>query len=147
MSTPILRTAARILVGLMLVFSLFMLVRGHNAPGGGFIGGLVAAAAISLLAMSHGTETARHALRLPPDRIAALGIGAALLAGAMAALFGRAPFSGLWLLLGADGGGKGLPLSTVLLFDVGVWLTVLGAGSALVLALEEDGSDSGEGDP
>jgi len=137
MSTPILQAAARILVPLMLVFSLFMLVRGHNAPGGGFIGGLVAAAAFGLLAMSHGVGTARRALRLPPETVAGAGIGAALAAGAMSALFGAAPFSGLWLLLGADGGGKGLPISSVLLFDLGVWMTVLGSASTLFFALEE----------
>ncbi len=138
MSTPILQAAARILVGMLLVFSLFMLLRGHNAPGGGFIGGLLAAAAVALLAISHGVATARRALRIAPLRVAALGVGAALLAGALSFAAGRAPFSGLWLLLGADGGGKGLPISTVLLFDIGVWLVVLGAVSALVFALEEE---------
>ncbi|MEM6488165.1 MAG: MnhB domain-containing protein [Pseudomonadota bacterium] len=136
MSTPILKAAARVLVALMLVVSLYLLVRGHNEPGGGFIGGLIAAAAIAVLVVSHGEATARRALRLDPAEIMAIGIGAALLSGLMSALWGEAPFTGLWLLLGADGGGKGVPLSTVLLFDIGVWLTVLGAVSALVLALD-----------
>ncbi|MEL6217161.1 MAG: MnhB domain-containing protein [Pseudomonadota bacterium] len=138
MSTPILQAAARILVALLLVFSLFMLVRGHNAPGGGFIGGLIAAAAFALLAMSHGVDAARRALHLPPEMVAGIGVGLALLSGLIAGLAGEAPFTGLWLLLGSDGGGKGLPLSTVLLFDVGVWMVVLGAILTLVLALEED---------
>jgi multicomponent Na+:H+ antiporter subunit B len=138
MTTPILQSAARVLVALMLVFSLYVLVRGHNEPGGGFIGGLVAAAAYSLLAVSHGVAVARRALHLAPQRVAALGVAAALVSGLIAALFGQAPFTGLWLLLGTDGGGKGIPLSTVLLFDVGVWLVVLGAVLTLVFALEEE---------
>ncbi len=142
MTTPILKAAARILVGMLLVFSLFMLLRGHNSPGGGFIGGLLAATAIALLAVTHGVATARRALRLEPVRVAAVGVGAALLAGLLAIATGREPFSGLWLLLGADGGGKGLPISTVLLFDIGVWLVVLGAVSALVFELEADGEDA-----
>ncbi|MEM6421999.1 MAG: MnhB domain-containing protein [Pseudomonadota bacterium] len=137
MSTPILKAAARVLVALMLVVSLYLLVRGHNEPGGGFIGGLIAASAFALLAASHGAATARRALRLDPVEILGIGLAAALGAGLFAGLSGAAPFTGLWLLLGADGGGKGLPISTVLLFDIGVWLTVIGAVSALVLALEE----------
>ncbi|MEL6267478.1 MAG: MnhB domain-containing protein [Pseudomonadota bacterium] len=143
-STPILKAAARVLVALMLVVSLYLLVRGHNEPGGGFIGGLIAAAAFAVLAVSHGAETARRALRLDPIEILGIGVAAALGAGLMAGLGAEAPFTGLWLLLGADGGGKGLPISTVLLFDVGVWLTVLGAVMALVLALEET-ADEEEG--
>ncbi|MEM6679337.1 MAG: MnhB domain-containing protein [Pseudomonadota bacterium] len=145
MTSPILKAAARVLVALMLVVSLYLLVRGHNEPGGGFIGGLIAAAAFAVLAVSHGTATARQALRLDPIEVLAIGVGAALLAGLMAGLGGSAPFTGLWLLLGADGGGKGLPLSTVLLFDVGVWLTVIGTVTALVFALEEE-DEGPEGD-
>ena len=88
--------------------------------------------------MSHGGAVARRALHLAPQRVAALGVAAALVSGLIAALFGQAPFTGLWLLLGTDGGGKGIPLSTVLLFDVGVWLVVLGAVLTLVFALEEE---------
>ncbi|MEM7496470.1 MAG: MnhB domain-containing protein [Pseudomonadota bacterium] len=139
MSTPILKAAARVLVALMLVVSLYLLLRGHNEPGGGFIGGLIAAAAFAVLTLSHGAEHARRALRLDPIEILGIGLAAALGSGLFAGLSGAEPFTGLWLLLGADGGGKGLPLSTVLVFDIGVWLTVIGAVSALVLALEEDG--------
>ncbi|MEL6576110.1 MAG: MnhB domain-containing protein, partial [Pseudomonadota bacterium] len=77
-------------------------------------------------------------LRLDPIEILGLGLAAALGSGLFAGLSGEEPFTGLWLLLGADGGGKGLPISTVLVFDIGVWLTVIGAVSALVLALEEE---------
>ncbi|MEL6766946.1 MAG: MnhB domain-containing protein [Pseudomonadota bacterium] len=141
MSTPILKAAARVLVALMLVVSLYLLLRGHNEPGGGFIGGLIAAAAVGVLAVSHGVAAARKALRLDPIEILGLGLAAALGSGLFAGLSGEEPFTGLWLLLGADGGGKGLPISTVLVFDIGVWLTVIGAVSALVLALEEEGEE------
>ena len=137
MTTPILKAAARVLVGLLLLFSLYVLARGHNEPGGGFIGGLIGAAAFGLLALSHGVDTARAALRVPPEAVAAAGVAAALVSGLLAALAGQAPFSGLWLLLGADGGGKGLPISTVLLFDLGVWLAVVGGALTLIFALEE----------
>jgi len=138
MSSVILHTFARLLVPLMLLFSLFLLVRGHNEPGGGFLGGLVAAAAIALLAMAESPEVARRALRLAPTSIALIGLGVAMFAGLSAAAVGAPFLTGLWAFLGADDGGNGLPLGTPLLFDVGVYLVVLGAVSAVLLALEEE---------
>jgi len=137
MTSPILQAAARVLVAMMLLFSLFMLLRGHNEPGGGFIGGLIAAAGFALLGASHGVATARQALRFAPEDVAAAGVAAALLAGIIPLATGEPPFAGLWAYLG---GGKedGLPVSTVLLFDVGVWLVVLGSVLALVFALEDE---------
>lgn len=139
MSTPIVRAAARILVALMLVVSLYVLARGHNEPGGGFVGGLIGAGAFALLALAHGVPTARRALRIEPLTLAGLGVAAALVSGLLSLVAGEAPFTGLWLFLGADdAGGKGIPLSTVLLFDLGVWMVVVGATLAMVFALEEE---------
>ena len=137
MNTPIMRAGAQVLAAFLIMFSLFMLARGHNAPGGGFIAGLVAAAAVALLTLALGAQAARRALRVPPETIAAAGLAVALGAGLFAAAAGAAPFTGLWLMLGAENGDKGLPLSNILLFDVGVWLVVLGGTSALILALSE----------
>ena len=138
MKSLILSAATRLLVALMLLFSVYMLLRGHNDPGGGFIGGLIAGIGFALYAMAHGTEAARRALRLDPGVIAMLGLGFALLAGLFSALAGDAPFTGQWWFIGAEEGDKGLPLSTVLLFDIGVYLVVVGAVLTLVLTLEEE---------
>ena len=67
MSTLIVRTAARILMPLLLLYGLFLLLRGHNAPGGGFAGGLVVAAAYSLSAFAFGVPAARRALLVDPS--------------------------------------------------------------------------------
>ena len=139
MSSLILRAATRLLVSLMLVFSLYMLLRGHNDPGGGFIGGLIASIGFALYAIAHGTGAARRALRVDPPAIALIGVGVALLSGLAAVLAGEAPFTGQWWFLGAGPEDKGLPLSTVLLFDIGVYLVVVGSVLSLVLALEEEG--------
>ena len=61
MNTPIFRAFAVPLTALMLIASLFILLRGHNAPGGGFIGGLVAAAAFALQAAALGPKAVRRA--------------------------------------------------------------------------------------
>jgi multicomponent Na+:H+ antiporter subunit B len=139
MSSILFRSVARLLVALMLLLSLFLLGRGHNAPGGGFIGGLVAAAAFLLHLLAAGPVEARRALRIPPAAVAATGLLVALLAGLLAAAAGGPFFAGLWWIGDAGAGGKGLALGTPLLFDLGVYLVVLGTVVAAVLALEEEG--------
>ena len=59
MNSVILRAGSRLLAVLLLVFSVYMLLRGHNAPGGGFIGGLIAASAFVVFAIACGTEIFR----------------------------------------------------------------------------------------
>jgi multicomponent Na+:H+ antiporter subunit B len=138
MNSLIVRAATRLMVALLLVFSIYMLLRGHNEPGGGFIGGLIGATGFVLYAMSHGSAEARMALRIDPLNIAMSGLGIALFAGVAAIFDGDGFFVGQWLFLGATETEKGLPLSTVLIFDVGVYLVVLGSILAMVLALEEE---------
>lgn len=127
----LLRQGLRPLAGLLLLISLVLLWRGHNLPGGGFIGGLVAVCAAVLIALGYGVAQARRMLRVPPSVVA--GVGLALAAGA--GLFGLAdarPFLGsAWLFPG------GLPLGTPLMFDVGVFLTVFGAVSHMLFRLME----------
>jgi multicomponent Na+:H+ antiporter subunit B len=137
MNSIILVAGTRLLVALFLVFSVFMLLRGHNEPGGGFIGGLIGATGFVIYAIACGTDAARRALRAPPERIAMAGLGIALFAGVAAVFDGDVFFTGQWLFLGATATEKGLPLSTVLIFDVGVYLVVMGAILSLSFALEE----------
>ena len=136
----IVRAATRVLVGLLLVFSIFMLLRGHNEPGGGFIGGLIGATGFILYAIAHGCRSARTALRVEPQTIAVAGLGAALSAGVASFAWGDALFTGQWAFLRyGEGEAAGyVPISTVLVFDVGVYLVVLGSVLTLVLALEEE---------
>ncbi|WP_193162294.1 MnhB domain-containing protein [Microbulbifer hainanensis] len=138
MKSIVLQGTTRLLVPLLLLFSVYMLLRGHNLPGGGFIAGLIAAAAFILCALAWDIRTARAALRISPARLAAGGALLAALSGVPGALWGNPPFTGLWLFIGGGAGDKGLPLSTVLLFDVGIYLAVLGAVLTLFFALEED---------
>ncbi|MCC1491836.1 Na+/H+ antiporter subunit B [Cognatishimia sp. F0-27] len=138
MNSVILRAGTRYLAGLLLIFSLYMLLRGHNEPGGGFIGGLIGSTGFVLFAVACGTSEARSALRFQPQAIALVGLGVALLAGLASALFGDALFTGQWLFIGATETDKGLPLSTVLVFDIGVYLVVFGSVLTLVFAMEEE---------
>ncbi|MBI1209231.1 MAG: Na(+)/H(+) antiporter subunit B [Azospirillum sp.] len=134
----ILSAATRLIAGLMLMFSVFMLLRGHNAPGGGFVGGLIAVTAFALYAKSRGTEEARRTLGLPPEVIAVAGLGCALGAGLVGPLLGRPFLTGQWLVIGGDGHGGGFAISNIVLFDIGVYLVVVGAVLTVLFALEEE---------
>jgi multicomponent Na+:H+ antiporter subunit B len=145
-SSLILRAATRVLAPMMLMLSLFLLWRGHNLPGGGFIGGLVATSAIALQGIAFGPKAARRTLVLPPAVLAGVGLAAAVLATLPAGLVALPFFTGLWLKLDL-GDGAILPLSTPLLFDIGVFLVVIGGVAAILLALEEDPETDPAGEP
>jgi len=134
----ILNAISRLLVGLMLLFSLFLLWRGHNAPGGGFIGGLVAAAGLVVYALAEGASVMRRLLRVDPRTIVLSGVLLAIGAGLMPMFVDGAFLTGLWVFIGATPTDKGLALGTPLLFDIGVYLTVVGGVSGMIVALEED---------
>ncbi len=141
MNSVILRVGTRYLSGILLIFSVYLLIRGHNEPGGGFIGGLTGAIGFVLYAIAWGTKDAREALRILPQTIAMWGLLLALGAGIWAVLFGDAFFTGQWWFAGADPADpkdKGLPISSILVFDIGVYLVVLGSVLTIVFAMEEE---------
>ena len=78
MSSLILKTTSGFLLVLLTLFSVFILLRGHNEPGGGFIGGLLVASAFSLYALAHGAGASRRLLRLSPRTLFAVGLALAL---------------------------------------------------------------------
>ena len=135
MPSLILRSGARFLVPLMLVFSVFLLVRGHNEPGGGFVGGLVAATAFALVLLAEGLEVARRLLRLEPLAFVAAGLLVALLSGLPPLLAGWPLMTGRWLKAPLPVVGK---LGSPVLFDVGVYLVVLGIVLTILFALAEE---------
>jgi multicomponent Na+:H+ antiporter subunit B len=135
MKSLILLTTTRLLFPLMVLLSVFLLLRGHNAPGGGFVGGLVAAAALALHALAHGMEPTRRLLPLSPVAWIAAGLSCALFSGTIAWAFGQPYLTGLWLpvsipVLGSAG--------TPLLFDLGVYLLVIGMVTHVLSLLWEE---------
>jgi multisubunit Na+/H+ antiporter MnhB subunit len=137
MHSLILKVATRLLVGLILVFAVYLLFRGHNAPGGGFVAALVAGTGFALAAISEGPAVVRSAIRIDPERIVMYGLGLAILCGLLGWLAGRPFLTGLWWIVTTDHS-KGLAIGTPLFFDIGVFLTVLGTLLTLILALEEN---------
>jgi multicomponent Na+:H+ antiporter subunit B len=138
MNSLIFSTISRLLVGLMLLFSLFLLWRGHNEPGGGFIGGLVAAAALIVYGLAEGPELMRKLLRVDPRTLVLVGLLVAIASGILSLFQNSAFLTGLWIFIGATDTEKGLALGTPLLFDIGVYLVVVGAVAGMVIAMEEE---------
>ena len=136
MDSLILRSAARLLLPLLLLFSIFLLLRGHNEPGGGFSAGLVAAAAFALLTIATDVPTTRRTLRMSPRIFMGAGLLVAVASGAVGLIGGGAFLTGLWTELPLPGGAK-LAVGTPLLFDVGVYLVVIGVVLTIVLSLME----------
>lgn len=135
MRTLIFRTIAPFLASLMIVFSVFVLLRGHNEPGGGFIGGLIAASALAIYGIASGVAAVRRAIYFHPMNIAAFGVLLGSAAGMLSIFFGVPFMTGLWTyphILGVE-----LALSTVLFFDIGVYFAVVGTIASIALALEE----------
>ncbi len=136
MNSFVLRTVSRLLVGLLLMFSIFLLLRGHNEPGGGFIGGLVAAAAFVLFGLADDETSARQALHFDTRTFIAAGL---LLSGGSALfplLFGRPFFTGMWGELQLFG--AAVELGTPIFFDFGVYLAVIGVALTIILAMAEE---------
>ncbi len=132
-SAFILVSTSRIFFWLLLASSVVILWRGHNDIGGGFVGGLVAALAFSFHSLAHGVASARAALRVHPQGL----IGAGLLVAASSGLPGLVArgdyLAHLWYEL--DLPGVSLALGTSLLFDLGVYMVVLGAVLSFLFGL------------
>lgn len=131
----ILQTVSRYLLPLLFLLSIFMLLRGHNLPGGGFIGGLIAACALILQIVAFGPQVARRVLPLNYTLVAAFGVCFAALWGLPAMLGGDPFMTSRWLPEAIPGIGK---IGTPVLFDVGVYLTVVGVTTQLALLLAEE---------
>lgn len=135
MSSTILERGAGALLYPLLVFAAYLLFTGHHTPGGGFVGGLVAAAALVLRARARGYAAVRAVLPCPASELLGVGLGAALAATAIPTLTGREWMDhvALEVVLPVFGTVKA---STVLLFDAGVLVVVVGLVVAVLESFE-----------
>ena len=134
MNSIILRTATTGLLPLLLLASVVILLRGHNEPGGGFVGGLTGAAAFLLHMLAYGPARCRQLLPLAPEAIIAGGLFVALLSGLPVLVLGEPLFAALWMDLQPI---PGVKVGTPLFFDVGVYLTVMGSVLWMILSIAE----------
>lgn len=131
----ILRTMSRVIILIIITFSLYLFFAGHNNPGGGFIAALMTASALILLAVSFGMDTVRRVLPVNYRLMTAIGLSVAILTASGSFLFG-APF------LSHAFGHFDLPilgdteLATAVLFDLGVYLAVVGVVMTIIFSIK-----------
>ncbi len=139
MTSLILRTATSFMIPLLLLFSFFLLERGHNAAGGGFAGGLVAASSFILYSLAFGVGEARRFLIVHPRTLIALGLLIALGSGLLGMVLGY-PYLTSWPLWGTLGvpGLVEVEVGPPYLFELGIYLVVIGSTLSIILPLEEE---------
>lgn len=133
----ILKSTSSLIVFILLGFAIYLLLAGHNSPGGGFIGGLTTTAAFLLMFMAFGEKTVREALPINYIVFIPIGLLLAILTGLGALLF-KSPFlthtfASFMLPLFGE-----VELSTAMLFDLGVYFTVFGSTMTIILTINED---------
>ncbi len=117
-----------------LLFSAFLLFAGHNAPGGGFVGGLVAATALVLRYVAGGAREVDRVARLQETTLLGAGLLLAALTGAAGWLLDGAFFASGKLEIDVAFMGT-LKATSALVFDIGVYLVVVGLGLSLLRSL------------
>lgn len=119
MNSKIFDAAVKIIFPIQVLLSIYLLMRGHNAPGGGFIGGLTLAMAFILRALANNEEK-----RMPQDPRWLIGLGllCSLSSGVLSFFLGKQFLTGLW----SDFSLLGFVPSSIFLFDLGVYLLVTG---------------------
>lgn len=136
MKSLILRTASSYLLPLLLLFSFFVLFRGHYHPGGGFVGGLIASIAFILHFFANGLKTTKKIIRIHPGILIPIGLAISLLSGLFPMMADQMPFmTGVWMdgkipVLGSVG--------TAFFFDTGVYIVVLGITLTIVFTISEN---------
>lgn len=133
----ILQTATKVIVFIVLIFGVYVFFSGHHEPGGGFIGGLITASAIVLLLMAFDVKTVRDNLPVDFKLVGAAGILIMILSGAVSMLFGEAFLFQTFTEVDLPVFGP-TELATAVLFDVGVYLAVVGTALTIILSISED---------
>lgn len=139
MNSLILRATVRLMFPVLLLFSLFMLLRGHNEPGGGFIGGLVAAAAVLTQMLAIGPGQIRQSFPFTIRHLLPIGLLTAIVAGLLGLLQGKAFLTGVWITFTLLGIGE-VKIGSPLLFDIGVYLVVIGMTVEVIVTMAEEES-------
>jgi multisubunit Na+/H+ antiporter MnhB subunit len=133
-------TSVRVLYHSILILSLYFLFAGHNQPGGGFVGGLTAGAAISFRYVAGGVDEVRKAFRLRPWTILGGGLLVAATVAIVPMLFGYSMLEHGALTVDAPLLGT-IKATSALPFDIGVYLVVIGL---ILMMFEAFGDDVAE---
>jgi monovalent cation:proton antiporter len=137
MTSLILTTVTRLVFFVVLLFSLYLLLRGHNSPGGGFIAGVMSALGILLQSIAWDLRYVRRVFRVEPRLLAGLGLLTSFATGVAPMLLGY-PF------LTSTFGHFHLPwlgdieIASAFFFDLGVYFVVVGGTLLMTITLAEE---------
>jgi multicomponent Na+:H+ antiporter subunit B len=137
MTTVILKTAAKLLVPLSVLVAIFIYFKGHQVPGGGFVGGLVMAVALIVERMAFGKDSLRKLLPMSYRSFIGIGLLCALGTGLGALMQGLPFLTSNWGLIPLPDGGE-FEWASVMVFDLGVMLVVTGVVVGMIDALSEE---------
>lgn len=135
MRTVILQTSIKIFMPLFIIFSLFLLFRGHNAAGGGFIGGLLASIGLFMRSMVLGVNNTIAKYKIRPIGIIALGLLVSAFSIIFPVFLEKPLMTGVWFDISLPLIGK---IGTPLIFDVGVYFLVIGVVSNITFTLSKN---------
>jgi multicomponent Na+:H+ antiporter subunit A len=135
-SVFVLAFASPLFFWLLATLSVVVLLRGHNEIGGGFVGGLTAALAFAIVALTHGVDRAREKLRVHPLALAGGGLLIAVVSGLPGLVAYGDYLRHVWV--DVDVLGVHVKQGTTLLFDLGVYLAVLGTVLAFLFGLTRE---------
>ncbi len=143
MTSPILSTAMRLVLPITLLFGAYMALKGHNEPGGGFIGGLIIAVALALLRMTFGPEALRAMLRVHPRVLVFTGLAVAVATAVAPMLVGLPLLTSdvrtIHLFFGDE-----LHFASAGIFDIGVLLVVVGVSLGIITRFSEELERTGD---
>ncbi|MEK4510535.1 Na(+)/H(+) antiporter subunit B [Paenibacillus sp. FSL K6-2524] len=132
-----LQTSTKILVFIIMTFSIFILFAGHHNPGGGFIGGLITSSALVLLYITFDLQTVRDIIPVDFNQLAAGGVIVSVLTGTASFLF-HVPFlTQTFTYVDLPLLGK-TELASAVIFDLGVYMTVIGTTMTIITSISED---------
>lgn len=124
MRSLILCSVTRFVTPFLMLMSVFLLLRGHNSPGGGFAGGLVATTALALHMFAFGEDAMKRIVRVDPRTLFGIGLVLAVVTGLVSLLAGSNFLTGMWISIPTPLGT--LKLGSPVFFDIGVYLVVIG---------------------
>lgn len=136
MNSVILQLAAKYLRWLLIIFAVLALLRGHNEPGGGFIGGLMAGLAVVYRGFAFDAFQVKERLQDWPERFIAGGLFVILLSFLPSLLLGKTLMTGVWMKIPIPLLGE-LKLGSPFVFDIGVFFTVIGVTLMFVFSLTQ----------
>lgn len=135
LDSTILKTATNYLLPLLIMFSIFVLIRGHYLSGGGFVGGLIASIAFVLHSFAYNTKRTISLFGLNPMFLIPIGLSVSLVSALLPTLISKPFMTSVWFIdhvavIGSFG--------SALIFDVGVYLVVIGVVLTILFTISEN---------